>query len=65
MSIRQKSRYCPQCGRKTLHQKSYFSGGWGCLLTILTVGLFLPIWFIAGLADHLKGWHCQSCGKVN
>lgn len=64
MTVRQKSRYCRECGRRTLHAKSYFSGGWGCLLTIVTGGLFIPIWLIAGIIDHAKAWRCQVCGKA-
>ena len=64
MATRQKNRYCRQCNRKTLHAKNYFSGGFGCLLTVLTGGLFIPIWLIAGIFDHMKAWRCQVCGTA-
>jgi hypothetical protein len=64
MSIAQASKWCKNCGRKTLHNRNYFGGGWGCLLTILTGGLFIPIWLLIGLIQMFtQGWHCQFCGK--
>lgn len=43
MSVDQTQRHCKTCDKPTLHQRSTFSFGWGCLLTILTSGLFIPI----------------------
>lgn len=46
----------------TLHQRDMFSGSWGCLLTVLTAGLFLPIWFFLMLLDGFRKFRCQDCG---
>lgn len=63
MATKQKQFYCSECDRKTLHQKEIFSGGMGCLLTIITGGLFLPIWLLADLCGIFSRYKCQQCGK--
>jgi hypothetical protein len=62
MALKQTSRYCDYCGQYTLHTCETFSGAWGCLLTILTGGLFLIPWIILAIFDQFKPWRCQRCG---
>jgi len=63
MSLMQAQRFCNTCGHKTLHAREHFSGGWGCLLTILTGGIFLIVWIIIAILEAFKPWRCQNCGK--
>ena len=56
-------RYCKECGKKTLHERDHFSGGMGCLITIVTGGLFIPIWIIVLINEAFKPWRCQNCGR--
>jgi hypothetical protein len=65
MPVKQTQKLCKTCQKRTLHQKNQFSGGMGCLLTILTVGLFLPIWLLADVLDILSPYRCQTCGQKN
>jgi hypothetical protein len=65
MATKQIQKFCSECGRNTLHAKEIFGGGWGCLLTILTGGLFLPVWFLADVLGIIKPYRCQICGKAN
>jgi hypothetical protein len=58
----QARKFCLCCDAYTLFAKSEFQGGWGCLLTLLTGGLFLPLWFLIYLSDLLKPMRCQQCG---
>ncbi len=64
MGIKQTSRYCKQCGKRTLHVKHTFDFAWGCLLTILTGGLFLFIWLLADVVGLIRPYRCQICGKA-
>ncbi len=65
MAVSQRSKWCRRCEGYTLHVRNTFSGGWGCLLTILTAGLFLPIWLLIGIFEMLFArYHCQQCGKA-
>lgn len=57
------SRVCRECGRRTLHEKEHFSFGWGCLLSLLTVGLFLPVWLLIGIFEAFKPYRCVNCGR--
>lgn len=61
---RQVSRFCKTCNRQTLHEKKYISNGMGCLLSIVTGGLFIPVWLLWGvLVLPFRPFRCQSCGK--
>ncbi len=62
MAITQRSMHCRTCGQKTLHTKHTFSDGMGCLITVLTAGLFLPVWIVLWLRGQFRGLHCQQCG---
>lgn len=59
MAVHQKSAYCKLCKQQTLHLRHTMGSGWGCFLTLLTGGLFAPIWFLSELSGR---WHCQRCG---
>lgn len=63
--LKQTQRYCRLCGRRTLHGKNAIGAGWGCLLTILTGGLFLLVWPLIALWRFLAvPWRCQVCGQA-
>jgi len=59
----QRSRYCKNCGRNTLHVRPHFSGGMGCLLMVVTAGLFGPIWLVIWLLEQMRPMRCQQCGR--
>ncbi len=59
----QVQRWCKLCEARTLHVKETFTLGWGCLLTVLTVGLFLPVWIVVKVFEAFRPFRCQSCGK--
>jgi hypothetical protein len=65
MAMAQSQQWCELCGGYTLHARTYFGSGWGCLLTILSGGLFLPIWILIGIIEFFTSrWRCQICGQV-
>jgi hypothetical protein len=68
MGMVQASRRCDQCKVRTLHHKKRlpFSGTAGMLVSILTFGLFLPIWFLIEIAENYGSgrWRCQRCGHA-
>lgn len=55
-------RFCKTCKKRVLHTAQRFSGGMGCLLTILTGGLFLLFWIPIMLIDMNRAWVCNICG---
>ena len=64
MPVSQSSRFCPQCQQNTLHIKHRYSGSMGCLLTVVTGGLFLPFWALCDLLGVLRPARCQTCGSA-
>lgn len=65
MSYHQAQRWCTVCNQLTLHHKDYFETGWGCLLTLITAGLFLLIWIPLIVIEAFYPWICQKCGEAN
>lgn len=64
MAVQQASLWCDHCGDRTLHERHYFGGAWGWLFTILTGGLFAPIWLlIAIVQQQTRPQRCQRCGR--
>jgi hypothetical protein len=66
MATVQKQRFCANCKKQTLHARHHFGDGMGCLLSILTLGLFVPIWFCIEMFHRFcYGYRCQQCGEAN
>jgi hypothetical protein len=62
MGMVQDRLYCLNCGKETLHARSQFSGAIGCILTIFTGLLFLPVWFLIAVVQSTRPMRCQICG---
>jgi len=63
-TVAQVSRHCKDCGVRTLHVKEQLSNGMGCLLTVVTLGLFIPFWIVYGLFIlPFRPYRCQVCGR--
>ncbi len=64
---RQSSRFCRYCKGPRLHVKHQMIGdGVGCLLSVLSLGMFLLVWLPLALIDMcFQPWRCQTCGKKN
>lgn len=66
MGITQSSRFCRRCSRRTLHLRRTFPVWVGVLLTLLTAGLFLPVWALVIFHElFARRHHCQVCGATN
>ncbi len=65
MALTQGQLFCEVCGRPTLHAREHLSDEWGCLLTLLTSGLFLVAWLVIAIFESFKPWRCQICGTVH
>jgi hypothetical protein len=65
VAIVQRSKFCKNCGKNTLHQYQSFSTPMGCLLTILTGGLFALFWipYVLLIEPFRNIYRCQACGK--
>lgn len=56
-------KYCATCQRKTPHIKTTLSNVLHLLLTIVTVGLWLPVWIILGIRSGTARPACTICGN--
>lgn len=57
--------YCECCNATVLAERqSGMSDGMGCLLIIVTAGLFLPIYLLARFAGELRPFLCPRCGSA-
>lgn len=61
MAISQTARHCRDCGLITLHQRNRFGIGWGLFWSVLTGGLFIPVWLLIALAEANRDYRCVSC----
>lgn len=65
MAIIKQRAFCPECDRNVLAERDNGIGdGWGCLLTILTGGLFFPLWAFLYLINSRNPYVCPSCGGL-
>jgi hypothetical protein len=65
MATQTKQGYCDQCHQNRMGSKEILGDGWGCLLTILTAGLFLLVWLpMKFFVEYPRPYRCQICGTV-
>lgn len=69
MAIEQEQFYCPQCDRLTLHQRPTYQVPHGVHFgfTVLSCGLWLPIWALHAILGPLLDpavFRCAHCGQV-
>ena len=62
MPTEETQRYCPSCERNVLARRKGTNHVLHLLLSIITVGLWLPIWLLASV--RMGGWRCASCGST-
>lgn len=65
--MEQAHRFCGYCGRYTLHERPKGSSNvWQMILSVITLGLWLPLWALFALRRKLfVRYRCQACGKTN
>jgi hypothetical protein len=63
MANEQFPKFCGNCRQMTMHFRKGTNTTLNVLLTIVTVGGWLPFWILL-LLMRSGGWTCQECGKV-
>ena len=70
--LEEKMKYCKNCRKRTEHVREYHATEFGMgffivLLTILTAGIFLFVYFPYKILQTIfissREWDCTECGK--
>ncbi|WP_128292007.1 MULTISPECIES: hypothetical protein [Afifella] len=62
MGTKHAQRYCPQCSRTVLAQKQTPTHILHLLLSIVTGGLWLVVWFVLAAVASERSYRCPICG---
>lgn len=66
MSIIQKGGHCPTCDKPRTATKEKINHILHLILSVITVGVWIPVWLLLLLFNFGKSFRCTSCGtKVN
>jgi hypothetical protein len=62
MSLKTKGAFCSHCQKQTMAQGTKPNHILHLILSILTLGLWLPIWLLITIGK-VGGYRCTSCGN--
>lgn len=63
MATKNKGGYCTHCQQQRMGSKQVLGDGVGCIITILTGGLFLLFWLpYRWIFEAAKPYMCNVCG---
>lgn len=63
MGTKQAGAYCPHCDRQVLAQGSTPNHILHLILSIITIGLWIPLWILISLKS-IGGYRCVNCGTL-
>lgn len=62
MGLKSTGKYCKRCHDHVMAQKNGVNHILHLILSIVTVGFWLPIWFLLTVLSF-GGWRCTRCGR--
>lgn len=62
MGTQRAQRYCPTENRIVLSERETPNHAIHALLSVITVGIWLPVWLLIALLSG-KPWLCPTCGS--
>lgn len=62
MGIAKQRRYCPEDDRMVLAEKQTPNHILHLLLSVITVGFWLPVWLLVAIFADFNAYRCPSCG---
>lgn len=62
MGVKKAQRYCEDEAKFVLAEKPTPNHILHLLLSIVTVGIWVPVWIILQLVSEFSAWRCPSCG---
>lgn len=61
MSLKTKGAFCPHCQKQVMAQGTKPNHILHVILSLVTLGLWLPVWLVITLAKS-GGYRCTQCG---
>lgn len=62
MPMIETQRWCDECGRNVLAHKRGCNHLAHAVITLFLLGLWIPVWVIAGLNTYTVPYRCSRCG---
>ena len=59
-----KSKFCRVCERQTAFVKEGPNHVLHLLLSVVTFGIWLIVWFLLGLMSGARSYRCSQCGST-
>ena len=56
-------RNCPDCGQNRLFEKSAPNHVLHLILSVISIGFWIPIWILLVVANAFTPFRCPVCGK--
>ena len=63
MATNQVMKHCRKCGKITQHFEPSTSHVLHLLLSVISIGFWIPVWFIVTYNNRTKA-RCTECGKM-
>ena len=64
MPTQEESKYCDRCKQNVLVRKPATNHILHLILSLITVGFWIPIWILVGISVASTKWRCTHCGKT-
>ena len=61
MAVKYTQRLCRHCDHLVLAQRQKQNDILHLLMSLVTAGLWIPVWIIMGMVN--SGWRCPQCGS--
>ena len=64
MVVDQVQMYCPHCGRQVFGHRPAASHDMHLVLTMFTLGVWLPAWLLISVYQQAQPYLCSACGSA-
>ncbi len=56
-------RHCKTCDQKRLFEKEKQNNVLHLILSVITIGMWLPVWILIAVLGAFKPFRCTVCGE--
>lgn len=62
MGTTQDMQFCKHCDKMTMHIRPATSHILHLLLSVVTMGIWVPVWLLIGISNSMEKGKCSVCG---